>query len=161
MSAQLRTRSAAGTRALGEALGRILAAGGPACAILLSGDYGTGKTVFCSGLAAGLGISGPVRSPSYLIARVYPAGVRTFVHADLYRSGAPADIEELGLAELAGPQGVIAVEWPGEALPRLLALPTLSIAFTAGAGEDERELQVEWTPDFPRAAQEALCAAAH
>lgn len=160
LSARIQSRSAAETRALGEAIGRALAKGGPACAILLSGDYGTGKTVFAAGLAAGLGIPGPVRSPSYLIAKVYTEGARMFVHADLYRSGAAADVAELGLAELAGPGGVITAEWPGEALPRLLALPTLSVAFSVGTGEDVREMHCEWTGDFPQAALEALCAPA-
>jgi tRNA threonylcarbamoyladenosine biosynthesis protein TsaE len=87
----------------------------PAVLVLLRGDYGTGKTTFVQGLAAGLGITGPTRSPSYLIVQVYGSLGRPLVHADLYRVHSPAEVDELGIGELAGDDALIAVEWPGEA----------------------------------------------
>lgn len=131
------------TRAQGAALARVLlarasvelAAGAglpPACVVLLAGDYGCGKTTFVQGLASALGVRGAVRSPSYLIVKLYEDGALRLIHADFYRSPGGADLEELGLDELlSGGGGVLAVEWPAEALPVDPALPLLRLDFEA------------------------------
>jgi tRNA threonylcarbamoyladenosine biosynthesis protein TsaE len=148
------------TRGIGEALGRV--ATGP-LAILLIGDYGTGKTTFVQGLAAGLGIAGPVRSPSYNIMKVYTSGRLRLVHADLYRTSSVPEIEELGLVEVAGPGAIIAVEWPGRYMPPARLMPTLtvSLSYPPGVpGQEEhpnrRQLEFVWSEDIPRQVQEVL-----
>lgn len=148
------------TQAIAAGLAQAVSGDIASFAILLSGDYGCGKTTFVQGFARGLGIPGDVRSPSYLILKLYEDGARPLLHADLYRSGSPADIEELGILDLLPPGGIVAAEWPGEKLVQLLGLPTLSISLELGAEEDARLLHFGWTADLPLALQEALHAAA-
>ena len=46
----------------------------PGQVFTLVGDLGVGKTVFTKGLAAGLGITEPVSSPTFTIVQVYDEG---------------------------------------------------------------------------------------
>src|SRR5262245_30794417 len=79
--------------------------------VLLSGELGTGKTVFVRGLARGVGVDPEeVSSPTFVLLTSYP-GRLTLHHADLYRLERGADEGELGLEELPGFGGVLAVEW--------------------------------------------------
>jgi tRNA threonylcarbamoyladenosine biosynthesis protein TsaE len=93
-----------------------LAAGlGGACrggeVILLTGELGAGKTAFVRGLARGLGLDpGEVASPTFVLLTSY-RGPITLHHADLYRLTGDGDERELGLEELPGAAGVLAVEW--------------------------------------------------
>ena len=138
---ELETGSAEATQRLAERIGGIVA--GPLL-ILLSGDYGTGKTTFVQGLARGLGFEGVVRSPSYNIMKKYEGGRLPLVHADLYRTGSQADIEELGLIEETG-EGILAVEWPKTELPQQMGMPWLRIEFRQGNGDaDRRTLLLSW-----------------
>jgi tRNA threonylcarbamoyladenosine biosynthesis protein TsaE len=123
---RLTSGSAEITRTVGEALGR--AATGP-LAFLLTGDYGTGKTTFVQGLARGLEIVGPVRSPSYNILKRYQ-GRLVLVHADLYRTRSAPEVEELGLHDIADAAGILAVEWPGRFLPPLAEMPCIAVSFS-------------------------------
>jgi tRNA threonylcarbamoyladenosine biosynthesis protein TsaE len=78
--------------------------------VLLSGELGSGKTVFVRGLAKAVGADpDEVGSPTFVLLTSYP-GRLTLHHADLYRLSGDADAE-LGLEELPGPRGVLAVEW--------------------------------------------------
>ena len=81
----------ADTRALGRRLASLLRAGD---VVLLAGDLGSGKTVFASGIAEGLGVAEPVVSPSFILARRYE-GLMGLVHADLYRLGSSAEVDDL------------------------------------------------------------------
>ncbi len=104
----------ADTRALGEAVGRLLRAGD---LVVLAGPLGAGKTVLAQGIGAGLGVSGPVLSPTFVIARVHPGRV-PMVHVDAYRLGTVddprAELDDLDLdTELE--EAVVVVEW-GEGL---------------------------------------------
>jgi len=79
--------------------------------VLLSGDLGAGKTVFVKGLARGLGIDpGDVVSPTFVLLTRY-RGRLVLHHADLYRLAGRGDEREIGLEELPGKDGVLAVEW--------------------------------------------------
>lgn len=112
-----------------EALGERLAAGlGPGDLVVLSGPLGAGKTVFVRGLARGLGVAGPVTSPTFVIAREHrpqPGGRGVpLVHVDAYRLGltgadVAAQLDDLDLdTDLA--DAVVAVEW-GEGVAERLA----------------------------------------
>lgn len=79
--------------------------------VLLFGELGAGKTAFVRGLARGLGTDPEaVSSPTFVLLTSYP-GPLTLHHADLYRLRGDGDERELGLEELPGPRGVLAVEW--------------------------------------------------
>jgi tRNA threonylcarbamoyladenosine biosynthesis protein TsaE len=157
----LTTDSAEETRALGWAIGAAI--DGPLL-VLLHGDYGTGKTTFVQGLAGGLGCTELPRSPSYLIVRVHGDGRRGLVHADLYRVLAVGELSELGLDELAGSEGVIAVEWPGEAdWLTQHERPALELTFSyVDVPEDSatlRRIEASWNDNLPPAIIRAIDAA--
>jgi tRNA threonylcarbamoyladenosine biosynthesis protein TsaE len=109
MLIQLTSTSAGDTRALGEQLGSCLQAGDVVC---LYGELGSGKTVFVQGLARGLGVppDAMVRSPSFVLIHRYEGRVPLY-HADLYRLDGLAAIDEIGLRELLGGDGVAVIEW--------------------------------------------------
>src|SRR5512136_2643766 len=80
------SHSATQTHRLGVRLGRLLH---PGDVLLFSGEYGTGKTTFIQGLAEGLGVTGPVTSPSFTLIWEYRGdpqhGAIPLYHIDLYR----------------------------------------------------------------------------
>ena len=146
MKFELATHGPEATQRLAAHIGEIV--NGP-LAIMLCGDYGSGKTTFVQGLARGMGVSSTVRSPSYNIMKKYEEGRLVLVHADLYRTAGTADIEELGLVEETG-QGILAVEWPGAELPQLLDLPWLRIDFAVDEEEENlRRLTLSWEGEIP------------
>lgn len=94
--------------------------------IALQGDLGAGKTTITQGIAAGLGITSRVTSPTFIIQRTYevPGGkgsIQSFYHVDLYRlAQADDDAQELGIThEWGRPENVFVIEWPD----RLSQLP--------------------------------------
>jgi tRNA threonylcarbamoyladenosine biosynthesis protein TsaE len=87
----------------------------------LTGDLGAGKTTLVGGFLAGLGHAGPVRSPTYTLVEPYRLGDRDVSHCDLYRLRDPAELDDLGLRDLATPRSVTLIEWPERAGPRLAA----------------------------------------
>ncbi len=123
-SVQTDVPTAAGMAELGGRLARLLAAGD---LVVLSGPLGAGKTTLTQGIGAGLNVRGPVTSPTFVIARVHPslAGGPDLVHADAYRLGSRAEVDDLDLdADLA--TSVTVVEW-GEGLVEALAGSYLAI----------------------------------
>jgi tRNA threonylcarbamoyl adenosine modification protein YjeE len=105
-----------------ERLGASLAATRPTPAIVfLKGDLGAGKTTLARAMLRGLGVQGPVRSPTYTLIERYPLDQGEAVHMDLYRLSDPGELDFLGLDDLHAEAGLWLVEWPerGEgALPR-------------------------------------------
>ena len=81
--------------------------------IVLTGPLGAGKTTFTRGLAEGLGVRGPVQSPTFVIARTHPSlvGGAPLVHVDAYRLGSSAELDDLGL-DLE--RSVVVIEWGRE-----------------------------------------------
>ena len=133
--------------------------------VVLSGPLGAGKTTLAQGIGAGLGVRGPVTSPTFVIARVHPnlGTGPDLVHADAYRLGSRAEVDDLDLdAELVS--SVTVVEW-GEGLVEELADSCLQVGIepggldtgqvngdqAAGIASEEAELAAE--PDLPRTVQ--------
>ena len=109
MSLQVVSRNSVDTEMLGEQVGHLLEAGDIVC---LYGELGSGKTVLTKGMARGLGVTPEraVRSPSFVLMHCYQGRVPVY-HADLYRLDGPTDIEDIGLREFLGGDGVAVIEW--------------------------------------------------
>jgi tRNA threonylcarbamoyladenosine biosynthesis protein TsaE len=120
------TRSEEETEAFGESLAAELS---PDAVVYVVGDLGAGKTCLARGVARGLGArTREVASPTFAILHEYggPDGAIRLRHLDLYRlKDRSEELEILGLPEsVAG--APILVEWPGQAVRKVLA-PTLEI----------------------------------
>ena len=77
----------------------------------LIGDLGVGKTVFTQGMAAGLGITDYICSPTFTIVQVYEEGRMPFYHFDVYRIGDISEMDEIGYEEYVYSDGVSLIEW--------------------------------------------------
>ena len=112
-------------RDLGRRLAAELRAGD---LLVLSGPLGAGKTTLVQGIGDGLGVRGPITSPTFVIARVHPSlrGGPALVHADAYRLGGVAEIDDLDL-DASTDSSVTVVEW-GEGLAEGLSEDRLEIA---------------------------------
>lgn len=124
------------TRQIGARLGALCL---PGDLILLEGGLGTGKTTLTQGIARGLGISGPVNSPTFTLIKEY-AGRMPLYHLDLYRLDALEDVDDLGIDEYLEGDGVCVVEWPERAAP-LWPTDHLVISLSA-TGPHARQLAV-------------------
>ena len=132
-------RTAEETRAWGERLGRLLRAGD---LVVLTGELGAGKTTLTQGIAEGLGVRGPITSPTFVIARVHPSlvGGPALVHVDAYRLGGFAELDDLDLdADLE--QSVTIVEW-GHGLAEDLSDDRLEVVLEADPETERRTVAV-------------------
>ncbi|MGH3411464.1 MAG: tRNA (adenosine(37)-N6)-threonylcarbamoyltransferase complex ATPase subunit type 1 TsaE [Marmoricola sp.] len=132
------------TRALGERLGGILT---PGDLVVLSGDLGAGKTTLTQGIGEGLGVRGPVTSPTFVIARLHPSlrGGPALAHVDAYRLHDAAELDDLDL-DTDLDEAVTIVEW-GSGLAEALAGSRLEIRMTR-APDDVRTVEI--APVGPR-----------
>jgi tRNA threonylcarbamoyladenosine biosynthesis protein TsaE len=122
--------TAARMRQLGKRLAGLLRRGD---LVVLAGVLGAGKTTLAAGIGDGLGVRGPVTSPTFVIARVHPSlsGGPDLVHADAYRLGSRLEVDDLDLdADLD--HSVTVVEW-GEGLVENLASGHLLVTIRPGS----------------------------
>ncbi len=139
----------ADTEELGARIGATLDAGD---VVLLSGPLGAGKTVLARGIARGLGVTGQVASPTFVIAREHPPapGGRgiALVHVDAYRLGGRAELDDLDLdTELES--AAVVVEW-GEGLAEPLAARRLLVRLRRGDdGDETRVAELSWQEGAP------------
>ena len=119
MREELTVASADDMVALGRRLAAVLL---PGDLVVLSGDLGAGKTTLVQGIGAGLGVRGPITSPTFVIARVHPSltGGPALVHADAYRLNSPAEVDDLDL-DASLETSVTVVEWGGGLVEDLAA----------------------------------------
>lgn len=133
------TRSEADTMGFGRALAHMLA---PGDAVLLSGDLGAGKSVLARGIARGLGVEGPMPSPTFtlMIPHEGKNGAKLY-HFDLYRLSDPDEYYAAGLDEFIGSDGVAVVEWPEMA--DIAPEPALEIQMARTGDDDARLVTIE------------------
>jgi tRNA threonylcarbamoyladenosine biosynthesis protein TsaE len=110
----------------------------------LTGDLGVGKTVFTQGVAAGLGITEPVSSPTFTIVQVYEEGRLPFYHFDVYRIGDIEEMEEIGYDDYFFGKGICLIEW-AELIEEILPDDRISITIEKdlAQGFDYRRITVE------------------
>ena len=110
----------------------------------LVGDLGVVKTVFTKGLAAGLGITEPVSSPTFTIVQVYDEGRLPFYHFDVYRIGDVEEMDEIGYEDYFYGEGVCLIEWADlirEILPEQMCRVTIEKDLEKGF--DYRKITLE------------------
>ena len=147
---------------LGVKLGRLLSAGD---LVILTGALGAGKTTLTRGIGEGLGVRGPVTSPTFVIARTHPSltGGPSLVHVDAYRLGGADELDDL---DIDFDHSVVIVEWgaemvrPGESwmeivLERPTGAESLPGAAQSGARADDGDgegADIDWShaPVEPR-----------
>lgn len=105
--AEFITHSREETVALGRRVAPVLA---PGSLIAFTGGLGAGKTAFCEGLAAGLGCTDPVSSPTFAIVNYY-RGPRPMAHFDLYRISSENDLCAAGFYDYLDEGAIVAAEW--------------------------------------------------
>lgn len=151
------SHSAAQTHRLGVRLGRLLH---PGDVLLLTGEFGAGKTTFIQGVAEGLGVAEPVTSPSFILVWEYRAGDDQagddragddrgeipFYHIDLYRIESLDEALEIGLEDYLYGEGICAVEW-ADRVPAAMPEEHLRIALSF-LSETKRVVRME--PAGPR-----------
>lgn len=158
------TTSPADTQKMAAELAGVLQHGDM---VLLEGDLGSGKTVFCQGLAGGLGVSEAVISPTFALAHHY-SGRLSVRHLDLYRLDNPEEMREFVEEEL--PESVVIVEWGDKLIFQDFLKIKLMFAdcgaryaggircdsVAGGDPVDLRRLKLSWTPEHWHARQENL-----
>ena len=128
------------TYALGKRIGEEAR---PGEVYTLIGDLGVGKTVFTQGLAAGLGITEPVNSPTFTIVQIYEEGRIPLYHLDVYRIGDISEMDEIGYEDYFYGDGVCLIEWANlieELLPERYV--EIRIEKNLEKGFDYREITV-------------------
>ena len=105
---QIQTHSPEETEAVGRKLAVQLQ---PGDVLAYYGDLGAGKTAFTRGLAAGLGVTEPVTSPTYTIVNEYLSGRLPLFHFDMYRLGSADELFDIGWEDYLARGGICAVEW--------------------------------------------------
>lgn len=126
------------TRCLGAALGADLR---PGDVVLLSGEMGAGKSVLTRAAARGMGVQGPVPSPTFTILNIHEGAHMKLYHFDLYRLEGEDALYELGLDEFIPPaDGAAMIEWPQMAegaMPADALAVTMRYALNGEAREAE------------------------
>ena len=140
--------------ALGVRLGALLRAGD---LVVLTGPLGAGKTTLTRGIGEGLGVRGPVSSPTFVLARTHPSlvGGAPLVHVDAYRLASAAELDDLDLDFEAS---VVIVEW-GAGLVDGIADSVLEIRI-AREEDDTRAVELDgagprWAAGVPLTDQQA------
>ena len=135
------TRSPEETYELGKKIGQQAR---PGQVYTLTGDLGVGKTVFTQGVAAGLGITEPVSSPTFTIVQIYEEGRLPFYHFDVYRIGDIEEMEEIGYDDYFFGEGICLIEW-AELIEEILPDDRISITIEKNLeqGFDYRRITVE------------------
>lgn len=134
------SNSAEETFELGRRIGKEAKPGMIYC---LDGDLGTGKTVLTKGIAAGLGITEPVVSPTFTIVQLYEEGRLPLYHFDVYRIDDPDEMEEIGYRDMFYGDGVTIIEW-SELIAELIPKDAIRVKITkdTGISFDYRRIEI-------------------
>ena len=142
------------TAALAGALARLARIGD---VFALSGELGTGKTVFARAFLRALGVEEDVPSPTFTLVQTYETEAGPVYHFDMYRLENPEDAFELGIED-AFADAISLIEWPGR-LGGLLPPGRLDVAFGYGEADDARRVTLTCHGDWPERLEHAEIAA--
>ena len=123
------------TRKFGEEYAKTLKKGD---VVVLNGEMGAGKTVFCKGVARGLGIFEEILSPTYAYMNDY--GGKLY-HFDCYRLSCGEQAEALGLCDYFYAGGICIIEW-AENIKNVLPENYKKVTIQK-TGEDKRKIIYE------------------
>jgi len=107
--------------------------------LALCGDLGAGKTHFVKGLAAGLGVTSDVTSPTFTLIHEYSGGSLPLYHADFYRLDEASDATKIGIDEYLDGDGVTVIEW-ADKFTELMPEGTIWLRFNL-FDRDRREIR--------------------
>jgi tRNA threonylcarbamoyladenosine biosynthesis protein TsaE len=107
--------------------------------LTLSGELGAGKTTLVRGVLRGLGWTGPVKSPSYMLVEHYSFSSLYFYHFDFYRFDDPDEWDSTGFAEYFRPDSIAVIEWPERVAARL---PRVDVDARLELAEQGRALEL-------------------
>ncbi len=138
MAIDFTTRKPEETYAFGQKLARMLREGDVIC---LEGDLGAGKTLLVSGIAAALGVTDPVTSPTFNLMYTYPSQPPIY-HFDLYRLDFPEELEDIGFYEYVGQDGIALIEW-ADKFSDVLPDDCIWLTIHYGKEQDERHFHHE------------------
>lgn len=108
--------------------------------VYLEGELGAGKSSLARALLRGLGVEGPIPSPTYTLLEPYRTVVGELLHLDLYRLGSPDELEFLALDDYLGRARLWLIEWPSRGLG---ALPPADLSLHLGIEGQGRRVRVE------------------
>ena len=114
----------------------------------LAGDLGAGKTSLVRAMLKALGVSGPVKSPTFALLEPYAISSLDFYHFDFYRFADPNEFGSSGFRDLFGPGRICAIEWPERAGPRL---PTADLTIALSVDGDGRSARITATSQVGQA----------
>ncbi|MEJ7804124.1 MAG: tRNA (adenosine(37)-N6)-threonylcarbamoyltransferase complex ATPase subunit type 1 TsaE [Candidatus Limnocylindria bacterium] len=140
------------THEIGRQIGVIAA---PGTVLALIGPLGAGKTQLTKGIAAGLGVTEVVNSPTFILMNEHVGRLRLY-HVDAYRLGGAEEAWGAGILDERQVDGVTVVEW-ADLLEGWLPLERLEIHLVAPASAPMRR-ELHWTAIG--SAHERLAAAA-
>ena len=115
----------------------------PGANIALIGDLGAGKTTLTKAIAAGLGVSEVLTSPTFTIVCEYDSGRLPLYHFDVYRVHDSEELFEIGFEDYLHRGGVCLIEWANLLEEGMLPDNTMTIKLEYGEGETERILTIE------------------
>jgi tRNA threonylcarbamoyladenosine biosynthesis protein TsaE len=133
------TTAADQTQQLGAAIAELVR---PGDLVLLAGELGAGKTALVQGLGRGLGITEPIISPTFMLARQHDGGRVVLHHIDVYRLEQMHEVFDVGLPELLDEGGVTVIEW-GDVIAPALPADFLEVRLRFGEGDDDRIIEVD------------------
>ncbi|HBO87322.1 MAG: tRNA (adenosine(37)-N6)-threonylcarbamoyltransferase complex ATPase subunit type 1 TsaE [Pontiellaceae bacterium] len=112
----------------------------PGTVIALHGELGAGKTCFIQGLAAAMGITDPITSPTYTLIGEYEGRMK-LNHIDLYRLANSVEALGIGLEEYLESDGITAIEW-AERAEEILPESMLHVSIEKGRDEMYRQIEI-------------------
>ena len=122
------------TKKFGKQLCEKLTAGS---IVALTGDLGTGKTTLTKAIAAGLGVTDVITSPTFNIVKQYDSGRLPLYHFDVYRIGDVDEMYEIGYEEYFFGEGVCVIEW-ADLIDEIIPYDAMRIEIEYGEKEGER-----------------------